>query len=248
MKKVIIIDDETPARSLLKEYLSNYPSMVIVGEANNGVDAIRIIEEFRPDIVFLDVQMPGMTGLEVLKKLTEMPKIIFSTAYDQYALDAFEHNAIDFLLKPYTRERFAKAVNKVMQYGEENLNSLRSLAESLIQEASTGKSNFPAKILVQSKNKLIALNTESIIRIEAEKDYSKLVTNKQSYLSNYGIGQIATKLDPEIFIRIHRSAIINIHYIKEIFKHPSSYDVKMTNGDVVKVSRSYLDNIKKLTF
>ena len=248
MKKVIIIDDEAPARSLLKEYLSNYPSLVIVGEANNGVDAIRIIEEFRPDIVFLDVQMPGMTGLEVLKKLTEMPKIIFSTAYDQYALDAFEHNAIDFLLKPYTRERFAKAVNKVMQYGEENLNSLRSLAESLIQEAGTGKSNFPAKILVQSKNKLIALNTESIIRIEAEKDYSNLVTNSQSFLSNYGIGQIATKLDPEVFIRIHRSAIINIHYIKEIFKHPSSYDVKMTNGDVVKVSRSYLDNIKKLTF
>lgn len=248
MKKVIIIDDEAPARSLLKEYLSNYPSLIVVGEANNGVDAIRIIEEFKPEIVFLDVQMPGMTGLEVLKKLTEMPKIIFSTAYDQYALDAFEHNAIDFLLKPYTRERFAKAVNKVMQYGEENLSSLRSLAESLLQEAGSGKSRFPAKILVQSKNKLIALDMEAIIWVEAEKDYSNLVTSHTTYLSNYGIGQIATKLDPEMFIRIHRSAIINIHYIKEIFKHPASYDVKMTNGDVVKVSRSYLDNIKRLTF
>lgn len=248
MKKVVIIDDEAPARSLLKEYLSTYPSMVIVGEANNGVDAIKIIEEFKPDIVFLDVQMPGMTGLQVLQKLEEMPKIIFSTAYDQYALDAFEHNAIDFLLKPYTRERFAKAVNKVMQHGEENLSSIRSLAESLLQEAGTGKSNYPSKILVQSKNKLLALNTEDIIWIEAEKDYSNLVTANQKYLSNYGIGQIANKLDPETFIRVHRSAIINIHFVKEIFKHPSSYDVKMTNGDVVRVSRSYLDNIRKLTF
>lgn len=248
MKKVVIIDDEAPARSLLKEYLSAYPSLVIVGEANNGVDAIRVIEEFRPDIVFLDVQMPGMTGLEVLQKLTEMPKIIFSTAYDQYALDAFEHNAIDFLLKPYTRERFAKAVNKVMQYGEENLSNLRSLAESLLQEAGNNKSSYPSKILVQSKNKLIALDTEKIIWIEAEKDYSNLVTHQQTFLSNYGIGQIATKLDPEVFIRVHRSAIINIHFIKEIFKHPSSYDVKMANEDVVRVSRSYLDNIRKLTF
>jgi two-component system LytT family response regulator len=248
MKKVVIIDDEAPARSLLKEYLTSYPSLVIVGEANNGVDAVRVIEEFRPDIVFLDVQMPGMTGLEVLQKLTEMPKIIFCTAFDQYALDAFEHNAIDFLLKPYTRERFAKAVKKVMESGEENLNSLRALAESLLQEAGAGKSNYPSKILVQSKNKLIALDTEKIIWIEAEKDYSNLVTPQQTYLSNYGIGQIATKLDPDTFIRVHRSAIINIHFIKEIFKHPSSYDVKMVNGDVVRVSRSYLENIRKLTF
>lgn len=248
MKKVVIIDDEAPARSLLKEYLSNYPSMVIVGEANNGVDAIRVIEEFNPDIVFLDVQMPGMSGLEVLQKLKEMPKIIFSTAYDQYALDAFEHNAIDFLLKPYTHERFARAVDKVMHYGEENLNNIRSLAESLLQEAGAGQSKYPSKILVQSKNKLVALDTESIIWIEAEKDYSNLVTLHQSYLSNYGIGQIASKLDPETFIRVHRSSIINLRFIKEIFKHPSSYDVKMSNGDVVRVSRSYLDNIKRLTF
>ncbi len=248
MKKVVIVDDEAPARSLLKEYLYNFPSMVVVGEANNGVDAIKIIEEFNPDIVFLDVQMPGINGLEVLQRLTEMPKIIFSTAYDQYALDAFEHNAIDFLLKPYTRERFARAVNKVMQYGEENLSSIKALAENLLQGAHINSSKYPSKILVQSKNKLVALDTFSIIWIEAEKDYSNLRTAKQCYLSNYGIGQIAGKLDPEIFIRIHRSSIINIHFIKEIFKHPSSYDVKMTNGDVVRVSRSYLDNIRKLTF
>ncbi len=189
-----------------------------------------------------------MSGLEVLQRLKEMPKIIFSTAYDQYALDAFEHNAIDFLLKPYTRDRFARAVNKVMQYGEENLSSIKTLAENLLQEAGATSSKYPSKILVQSKNKLVALDTSAIIWIEAEKDYSNLVTAKQTYLSNYGIGLIASKLDPETFIRVHRSAIINIHFIKEIFKHPSSYNVKMTNGDVVRVSRSYLDNIKKLTF
>jgi two-component system LytT family response regulator len=247
MKKVIIVDDEAPARSLLKGYLSDYPSLVIVGEANNGVDAVRIIKEFRPEIVFLDIQMPGMTGFDVLKKLDEVPQIIFSTAYDQYALDAFEVNAVDYLLKPYTKERFGKAIDKVLKSGEENLSNLKAFAETLLNEANT-TSNYPSKILVQSKNKLITLNTKDIIWIEADKDYSKMITEEKSYLSNYGIGQIAEKLDPETFIRVHRSSIINIHFIQEIFKYPSSYDVKMTNGDVVRVSRSYLDTIRKLTF
>ncbi len=247
MKKIAIIDDEAPARSLLKEYLEDYPSLVIVGEANNGVDAIKLINEFQPEIVFLDIQMPGMTGFDVLQHLEEMPQIIFSTAYDQYALEAFEVNAVDYLLKPYTKDRFAKAVNKVLGSGEEHLQNLKALAESLLAE-NNSNTNYPSKILVSSKNKLVAINTADIIWIEAEKDYSRLITEKQSYLSNYGIGQVAEKLDPENFIRVHRSSIINIHFIQEIFKYPSSYDVKMKNGDVVRVSRSYLDNIRKLTF
>ncbi|MEO1517156.1 MAG: LytTR family DNA-binding domain-containing protein [Bacteroidota bacterium] len=247
MKKVAIIDDESPARSLLREYLSDYPSLIIIGEANNGVDAVQLIREFQPDIVFLDIQMPGMTGFDVLQRLTEMPQIIFSTAFDQYALKAFEINAVDYLLKPYTKERFAKAIDRLLSAGDENLLKLKSLAESLLAE-NNRHANFPAKILVHSKNKLRILDVADIIWIDAQKDYSRLVTARQSFLSNYGIGQVAEKLDPQLFIRVHRSSIINIHYIQEIFKYPSSYDVKMTNGDVVRVSRSYLDNIRKLTF
>lgn len=247
MKKIAIIDDETPARNLLKEYLADYPSLIIVGEANNGVDAVRLINEFQPEIVFLDVQMPGLTGFQVLERLNEMPQIIFSTAYDQYALEAFEVSAVDYLLKPYTKQRFAKAIEKVMQSGEENLTKLKALAEHLLHE-SQSKTQYPSKILVTHKNKLIAIDIEDIIWINAEKDYSRLITTQHNYLSNYGIGQIATKLNSDVFIRVHRSSIINLNYIQEIFKYPSSYDVKMKNGDVVRVSRSYLENIRRLTF
>ncbi len=247
MKKVALIDDEAPARSLLREYLSDYPELVIVGEANNGVDAVHLIKEFHPEIVFLDIQMPGINGFEVLRQLTEMPQIIFSTAYDQYALKAFEVNAVDYLLKPYTKERFRRAIDRVLNHKEENLKKLKSLAENLQAEASPS-SRYPSKILVSTKNRLLAVDTADIIWIEAEKDYSTLHTETQHYLSNYGIGQIAEKLDPEVFIRVHRSSIINLNFIDEIFKYPSSYDVKMKNGDVVRVSRSYLDNIRRLTF
>ena len=245
MKKVMIIDDEAPARSLLHEYLSSYPSLRVVAEANNGIDAIRLIKEFRPEIIFLDIQMPGMTGFEVLQNLEEMPKVIFSTAYDQYAIEAFEVNAIDYLLKPYTRERFNRAIEKVVNHGDENLSQLKSLTQNLIEQ-NLQKDEYPSKILVSSRNRLIALNVEDIIWISAEKDYSNLITGEKVYLSNYGISKVEEKLDPKIFIRVHRSSIINLNFIKEISKYPSSYEITMSNGDVVRVSRSYLDNIRDL--
>jgi len=244
MKKVAIIDDEAPARSLLKQYLQGYPYLAIVGEANNGVSAVELIKTHNPDIVFLDVQMPGMSGFEVLKSLVPpIPKIIFSTAYDQYALEAFEVNAIDYLLKPYTKARFERAVNKILASEEENALQLKRLTESL--QLSTQK---PTKILVPYKNKYISLDLNEVVWIEAQRDYARLITMDKSYLSNFNIGQIEKKLNNQLFIRVHRSSIININFIEEISKYPSSYDVKMKNGDVVRVSRSYLDSIRALTF
>ncbi|PHN03153.1 LytR/AlgR family response regulator transcription factor [Flavilitoribacter nigricans] len=245
MQKVIIIDDEAPARSLLREYLSHYPELVIIGEANNGVDGIKLVHEFKPDIVFLDIEMPGMTGLEVLRHLKESPKVIFSTAYDQYAVNAFELNAVDYLLKPYTRERFNRAVERLEVRQRQPLDSLHALAESLLKQE---RQIYPARILVSSGQKLIAIPTASIIWINADGDYSNMVTDKQTYLSNFGIGQLEEKLDPELFIRVHRSSMINISKVQEIFKYPASYDIRMINGDVVRVSRSYLDKIRDITF
>ncbi|MEL7124218.1 MAG: LytTR family DNA-binding domain-containing protein [Bacteroidota bacterium] len=241
MKKVIIIDDESAGRKLIKEYLEDYPSFILMGEANNGVDAIKIINEFKPDLIFLDVQMPGLTGFEVLPHLEEIPQIIFSTAYDQYALKAFEVHAVDYLLKPYTKERFSQAIQKILSNQSTNINPL---AESLIME----KQSYPERILVQSGKKLITVDTRAIIRIEADGDYSKLISQNANYLSNYGISKLEEKLDPSIFIRIHRSSIINIHFIDSLDKYASSYDVKMKNGDIVRVSRGYMDNIKNLMY
>lgn len=244
MKKVIIIDDEAAGRTLIKQYLADFPELIVLGEANNGVDAVRLIKEFRPDLIFLDIQMPGLTGFDVLTRLDEIPQVIFSTAYDQYALRAFEVHAVDYLLKPYTRARFAQAVGRVM--GEtpgQNVQKIQPLAESLMSAAT-----FPEKILVQTGNRLVTVNVADILWIDAEGDYSKLITLKGNHLSNYGISTLETKLNPKQFIRVHRGSIINIEFVKEIQKYPSSYDVILQNGDVVRVSRSYMDKIRELTF
>lgn len=244
MQKIIIIDDEAAGRQLLREYLEDFPDLIVIGEANNGVDAIRLIREFKPDLIFLDIQMPGLNGFDVLTRLDEMPLVIFSTAYDKYALKAFEVHALDYLLKPYTRDRFSIAVQKALNSLQNNLNSVQSLTESLL----TPESTYPEKILVQIGAKLVTVDLAEVIWIDAEGDYSKLITSKQRYLSNYGLGALEKKLDPRRFIRVHRSAIINLAFVQEIQKQISSYDVILQNGDVVRVSRGYMDNIKRLTY
>lgn len=244
MQKVIIIDDEAAGRMLIRQYLEHYPALIVVGEANNGVDAVRLINEFKPDLIFLDIQMPGLSGFDVLKHLDEIPQIIFSTAYDQYALQAFEVHAVDYLLKPYTRDRFAQAVQRVTDARSTNIQKIQPLAESIL----TTTAAYPEKILVQTGNRLVTVVVADILRIEAEGDYATLVTAASHHLSNYGISALEAKLDPRQFIRVHRSDIVNLNFIREIQKYPSSYDVIMQNGDVVRVSRSYMDKIRELTF
>ncbi|MBT8281841.1 MAG: LytTR family transcriptional regulator DNA-binding domain-containing protein [Muriicola sp.] len=238
MKKVIIADDEEAGRKLIREYLENFPELVLIAEVNNGVDAITAINRFKPDLVFLDVQMPGKTGFEVLPFLEEIPQIIFSTAYDQYAIKAFEVHAADYLLKPYTQERFSMAIDR-LKSGEPKLGSL---AESLIME----KGDYPERVLVKSQKKLVTIAVTDIIRVEAYGDYSKLHTQETKYVSNYGITELEEKLNPQTFVRVHRSSIINLNMVKELHKYGKSYDVTMLNGDVVRVSRGYMETIKKL--
>ncbi len=240
MKKVIIVDDEDPARSLVREYLQDYEDLVLLDECNNGVDAVKSINSFKPDLVFLDIQMPGLTGFEVLQKLNQMPQIIFSTAYDEYAFQAFQVHAIDYLLKPYTKERFAEAIRLVEQRNASHITQMQNLISSLNE-----KETYLHHLLVSAQQKLINIPAADIIRIEANGDYAVLVTAEKQYLSNYGISALEKKLDPQLFTRVHRSAMINVNYIKEVYKYPSVYEVVMTNNEVVKVSRSYLENIRK---
>ena len=246
MLKVVIVDDEAPARQLLRQYLSNHPELVIVGEANNGVDAIKVIQKMQPELIFLDVQMPGLTGLEVLTHLEELPLIIFSTAYDQYALKAFELHAVDYLLKPYTRERFETAIKHLSTRLQKPQEAMRTLAQAMVDEQD--KNAYPRKILVSRGSKLVAVNVKDIQWISADGDYSSLITANGRYLSQYGIGQLENKLNPEYFIRVHRSSILNINYVQEVFREGHTFDAKMQNGDVVKVSRSYVPKVKEMIF
>ncbi|MEL6393288.1 MAG: response regulator [Bacteroidota bacterium] len=239
MKKVAVIDDEAAGRSLIKEYLGYHEDLVIVLEANNGVDAVTGINRFKPDLIFLDVQMPGLTGFEVLTKLEEIPQVIFSTAYDQYALKAFEVHAIDYLLKPYTKARFDQAISRISS--SDRPNPVAPLADSLLMQP-----NYPERVLVEYDKKLITVTVSEIIHVEAYGDYSKLVTSDKTLVSNHGIGALEERLDPSLFIRVHRSHIINLSQVASMTRYPKSYDVKMINGDVVRVSRGYLDKVKDL--
>ncbi len=242
MQKVIIVDDEAAGRKLIREYLEDFPEWVVIAEANNGVDAVKEINKFSPDLVFLDIQMPGLTGFELLQHLEVLPQIIFSTAYDAYALEAFEVHAVDYLLKPYTKERFRRALEK-LNYSE-NQKAIAPLAENLMLE----NPSYPERILVDYQKKLITIAVKDIQWIEAYGDYSKLHCDKMTYVSNFGISQLEEKLDPNLFLRVHRSSIINIHAIEQMDKQAKTYDIYLKNGDKVRVSRGYMPAVKKLIF
>jgi len=196
MKKVVVVDDEAPARSLVKEYLQEYKEFVLIGECNNGVDAVKTINEFKPDLVFMDIQMPGLNGFEVLQHLVEMPKIIFSTAYDQYALQAFDAHALDYLLKPYTKERFADAIGKMVANTVDYMTQVHDLITTLNESEL-----YLDNVLVPTNNKLVSIPVNEIIWIEANGDYAKLIQKNRYYLSNYGISQLEKKMKPELFIK-----------------------------------------------
>lgn len=239
-KKVLLADDERPARNLLKEYLSDYPQLQLIGECRNGIEAVSLINVLQPDIVFLDIQMPAKTGFEVLQELEYIPLIIFSTAYDKYALQAFEVNAVDYLLKPYTRERFRLAIERALSDSKQAMQNIQLLSETLQQKM------FPERILVEQGNRLISLAVADIQWIEAEGDYSKIHTAEHSYLSNRGISALEQKLDPRKFQRIHRSYLVALGSIKEVFKEPTGPQVVLLNGTTLKVSRSYVEALRKL--
>lgn len=219
---------------------------MIIGEAPNGVDALRLIEEHKPEIIFLDVQMPGLTGLEVLARLEELPLVIFSTAYDQYALDAFEFHAVDYLLKPYAQKRFDQAMQRLLTRLGQPQDAVGQLAQQLRDEADVNK--FPDRIMVPRGNRYLALPVADIQFVRAEGDYSSLITADTRYLSQFGLGEMEKRLPPDIFIRIHRSTIVNRANIKEVYREGHGYDLVMDNGEVVRASRSHADKVKELLF
>lgn len=243
MKKVLICDDEDDARTLIREYIADYPQLKVIQECANGLETVHAIDNLEPDIIFLDIQMPGLSGFQVLQQIVHVPQIIFSTAFDKYALKAFDNNAVDYLLKPYTRQRFSQAVNKLLLNTNRNLEGIKNLSENL-QSTYTA---YPEKVLVESGNRMISLSVNDISWMEAEGDYTKLHGVDKSYLSSYGIGTLEQKLNPAVFVRIHRSAIININKVKEVFRDSNGYYIVLQNGQSHKVGRNYVEVIKKIS-
>lgn len=240
--KCIIVDDEKLARELLEEYLKNYQEIEVVATCKNGTEAIEQIEKKNPELLFLDVHMPGINGFEVLENLSYQPRVIFTTAYDKYAVKAFEKNAVDYLLKPIEEDRFNQSIERVMdkELGSPDLSALlKDLAEQ-------SPKKYSDSLFVQKSDKYFRISSSDVIYLEASGDYTIISTNKDQYVSSNGISKLEGKLDPQSFIRIHRSTIINQNHLREIEKHfNGGLVVKMDNGKSFPISRSYVKKIRE---
>ena len=239
----LIVDDEKLARDLIIEFLQNYPELELLGECTKGTEAVEKINSLKPDLIFLDVQMPGMNGFDVLEEIEHEPYVIFTTAYDQHAIKAFEKNAVDYLLKPLDDERFRTAIQRAIKRKGLEENNLEELMESLRPER---RSNYDSHLFVQKSEKLFNLPIDDILFLEASGDYTVITTKNDQYVSSSGIGRLEELLSPDIFFRVHRSTIINIHHLKEIERHfNGAMMVRMHNGKTFPVSRTYAKIIRK---
>jgi two-component system LytT family response regulator len=243
--RAVIVDDEPLAREMIKEYLADFPDVQVVAECGNGRQAVTVINREKPDLIFLDIQMPGMNGFEVLEHLEALPHIIFSTAYDEFALQAFEVNAIDYLLKPYSRDRFAKAVQRAVQQRALRRNELDRIL-SLLQ-ASRQRGEYSDRIFVRVGQKIVPVQTQDILWIEAAGDYAQLHTVGQIYVCNMGLGELQKRLDPGRFARVHRSSIIALSALKHLESDgEGGFIATLKDGTRVRVSRSHAAKVRDL--
>jgi two-component system LytT family response regulator len=239
--RVLIVDDEPRARNFIRKLLLADPSVEIAGECANGYEAIRAIKTKTPDLIFLDVQMPEIDGFTVLERLNpeEMPAVIFVTAYDQYALRAFEQHALDYLLKPFDQERFSRTLKHAkLRISERKSTQHAAIAQMLAgeQHRRTGLN----RITVKRNGRILLLPTRDIDWIEAEDNYVLLHCGKDAYILRQTLSNIQNKLDPDTFIRVHRSAIVNIEALKELQpEFDGTYGVELKNGTKLRLSRGF---------
>jgi two-component system LytT family response regulator len=240
--KVIIIEDEEPARQLIRSYLNDISDIEVLGEFADGFSGVKAIDEMKPDIVFLDIQMPKLTGFEVLELVTHKPAVIFSTAFDEFAIKAFEINAIDYLLKPYSKERFNIALDKSLSSirNQQQTQNLQALLKSNESQA-----EILSRIAVKTGTKVQLIPVEDIICIEADGDYVKIVTKEKYYLKEKPLKYYETHLNPDIFVRIHRSSIVNITGIDRIeYYDKETHIVFLKNGLKLRASSGGYKHLK----
>jgi len=233
----IIIDDENPARKLINVFLKKKGNIDVVAEASNGFEAVKLIDEHKPDLIFLDIQMPKLNGFEVLELIHHKPKIIFTTAYDQYALKAFEENAVDYLLKPFNYDRISKSIDRV--YNAKNTDIKKESAEITNPELK--------RIVVKEGNSIQVITFPEIKSLQANDDYVIIKTEKGEFIKNQTMSHYEKTLPESIFMRVHRSNIININYLKKLIHiAKENYEIELTDGERIKVSKSNLKKVKEL--
>jgi two-component system LytT family response regulator len=244
--KILIIDDEALARRRLRSMLSKNPALEVIGECANGEEAVLAILGSSPDLIFLDVQMPEMDGFEVLKAIgpESMPAVIFVTAYDQYALKAFEVHAVDYLLKPFNRDRLGQALSRAMTALQNR--AVGDLNRSILALLGKLKESDPyaRRLLVKAHGRIHLLPVNDIEWIEADDYYARVHLGQDSFLIRESLNHLQQRLDPRQFLRIHRSSIINVRYIKELQSwFHGEYLAILKNGAKLHISRSYQKDV-----
>jgi two-component system LytT family response regulator len=233
-KTVFIAEDEPLAREVLRDAIYAHAGLRLVGEAADGATALAQVNGLRPDVVFMDIQMPEMTGLEVLKRLTCAPRIVFTTAYDQYAVTAFELNAVDYLLKPFTRARFGAAVARLLEPVQP---APEAVGEALAQAVQRAPGRLE-RILVRDRGRIFPLALNEIEYLKADSKYTAIVARGQTFLVRIGISELETQLDPLRFIRIHRSALVNLDFVDSMkADDQSQLLIQMRDGTSLTASR-----------
>jgi two-component system LytT family response regulator len=242
--KAIIIDDEELARAVIIRYLEKHPEVKLVEECDNGFSGLKAINELKPDIVFLDIQMPKINGFEMLELLDEKPQIIFSTAYDEFAIKAFEHSAVDYLLKPYSQKRFSEAVNKALAKISSGLTAQHEIRN--LQNKLEVAPEPLRRVVIKSGSKVIVLPTNEIHFLEASGDYVEIHTARDHYLKQKTMNYFEQHLDPETFIRVHRSYLVSIPQISKLEPYSKdSFVLLLKNGKEISVSKNGYKNLKE---
>ena len=241
--RAIVVDDEDLARGIVREYLASYPDIQVIAECSNGFDAVRAIAELKPDLLFLDIQMPKLNGFEVLDLLDVRPRVIFVTAYDSYAIRAFEVNAIDYLLKPFSRDRFEKALLRVTgRTGDEPSDAI----DNLIRNARS--LNAPLeRILVRDGSRVHVIPAPMVDYIEAQDDYIAIKSDGKTHLKQERMAELEKELDATKFVRVHRSTILNLERIAriELYAKDSRMAI-LKDGTKLLISRTGYDKLKGL--
>jgi two-component system LytT family response regulator len=240
--RTIIIDDEELARTLIRNYLKDQNEIDIIAECENGFDGVKTISELEPDLIFLDIQMPKLNGFELLELVDDPPEVIFITAHNEHAIRAFEMNAVDYLLKPYSRERLLDAVNKARQRIAAGTGRQGKM-ERLISEP---LSDSLERIVVKSGSRIRVIPVEQINYIEAQDDYVMVYTNEGKYLKKGTMKYFEDNLDENSFVRVHRSYIVRIDQVTMIEPYSrENYVMKLKNGTQIRISRSGFKNIRE---
>lgn len=241
--RVMIVDDELPALDLLEKILSKIEEIEVIGRCQNGFETVKMSSELNPDLIFLDIEMPKLSGFDVVELLDKdkMPFIVFVTAYNEYAVEAFEREALDYILKPASKERIVKSIERIKKLNKINGKIFIDKVSNVSKENSLPIS----RVIIKNGTEINIINVDDIMYIKAEDDYIRIFTKERAYLKNGSLGEIENKIDKQMFLRVHRSYIININFLRKIEPYLKDSKIAILEGRIkIPISKSGFLNLK----